>query len=59
MNLTPGVEIFAHSYSPFDQNITLQIDTNKQPVVIGSAISKRIFIELLTEQPQKLESINE
>jgi len=47
LNLTPGVEISLEAFSQFDHNITLRIGSNPTPVVVGPAISDRIFIELL------------
>jgi DtxR family Mn-dependent transcriptional regulator len=51
LELTPGTEIISAAFSPFDQNITLMVGTNKTTIVVGKAISSRIFVEFLNELP--------
>jgi DtxR family Mn-dependent transcriptional regulator len=45
LGLTPGTPVVVEAYSPFDGNLTLRAEGRDQPVVIGPAISSRIFID--------------
>jgi DtxR family transcriptional regulator, Mn-dependent transcriptional regulator len=45
IGLLPGVGLQVKHYSPFDQNLELEID-NQPARVIGLAISGRIFVEI-------------
>jgi len=45
--LPPGVRIQALAYSAFDQNLTLQVDERQERVVLGPAITRNIFIEIV------------
>jgi len=45
LGLVPGVEVKAEEYSPFDQNLTVKIQGQEKSVVIGPAITDRIFIK--------------
>jgi DtxR family Mn-dependent transcriptional regulator len=47
LGLVPGVEIESVAYSPFDQNLSLRVGKSGTAVVIGAAISNRIFIEIV------------
>jgi DtxR family Mn-dependent transcriptional regulator len=47
LGLLPGRKLSVKSYSPFDQNLGVQID-NQTARVIGLAISSRIFVEIQT-----------
>ncbi len=44
LGLVPGAQVEALEYSPFDQNLSLRVGQNERPIVIGIAISSRIFI---------------
>lgn len=46
LGLVPGVEIEAVVYSPFDQNISLRVGKSGAAIVVGIAISSRIFIDI-------------
>jgi DtxR family Mn-dependent transcriptional regulator len=46
LELVPGVEIESVAYSPFDQNLSLRVGKSGTAIVIGAAISNRIFIEI-------------
>ncbi len=43
LGLVPGAEVEAVAYSPFDQNLEVQVEGQKSRV-IGSAISSQIFV---------------
>lgn len=45
LGLMPGTKIEVKDYPPFDQKITLLEEGQKKNIVIGTAISSRIFIE--------------
>lgn len=46
LGLIPGVEVESVAYSPFDQNLSLRVGKSGTAIVIGAAISSRIFIEI-------------
>jgi DtxR family Mn-dependent transcriptional regulator len=45
LGLVPGVAVEAVEYSPFDQNLTVKIEGQGKTVIIGLAITGRIFIK--------------
>ncbi len=45
LGLVPEAKVKAIEFSQFDQNILLQVNEN-DPIVIGSAISHKIFVEI-------------
>jgi DtxR family Mn-dependent transcriptional regulator len=45
LGLTPGAQLAVVMYSPFDQNMSLQLE-NRQTITIGEIISSRIFVEV-------------
>jgi DtxR family Mn-dependent transcriptional regulator len=47
LGLIPGTKLSVNNYSPFDQNLGIQIG-NHTTRVIGLAISSRIFVEIQT-----------
>jgi DtxR family Mn-dependent transcriptional regulator len=47
LGLTPGVEVKALGFSPFDQNLSLRVGNGREAVIIGAAITTRIFVELI------------
>lgn len=46
LGLVPGAQVTAIAVSPYDHNLTLQIN-NSPPVVLGPGITTQIFIEIL------------
>ena len=46
LGIIPGAELDVTAYSSFDDNLTLQVKGQEKPIVIGSAISKHVFVEL-------------
>jgi DtxR family Mn-dependent transcriptional regulator len=52
VGLVPGTAIQVEAYSYFDENLTLLVGEKEKVVVIGPAISSRIFVE--TNPPQNL-----
>ena len=44
LGLVPGAEVEAIGYSPFDQNISLRVEKNPIPIVVGIAITRNIFV---------------
>jgi DtxR family transcriptional regulator, Mn-dependent transcriptional regulator len=46
LGLVPGAEVESVAYSPFDQNLSLRVGKSGTAIVIGAAISSRIFIEI-------------
>ena len=47
LGLIPGVRLKTLSVSPYDQVMRIQIQGQKQTIVLGPAITKRVFIEIL------------
>ncbi len=48
LGLTPGAQVEALDYSPYDQNLTLEVGPAPAPPrVIGVAITRQIFIEII------------
>ncbi len=47
LGLIPGTRLMILSVSPYDQVMHIQIQGQKQTVVLGPAITKRVFIEIL------------
>ncbi|MGD0753159.1 MAG: metal-dependent transcriptional regulator [Anaerolineales bacterium] len=47
LGLIPGARLKTLSVSPYDQVMRLQIQGQKQTVVLGPSITKRVFIEIL------------
>ena len=47
LGLIPGAHMRTLSVSPYDQVMRIQIQGQKQTVVLGPAITKRVFIEIL------------
>jgi len=50
LQLLPGSKIEVIDFSEFDQNLTLLIEGQERPVVLGVAISNRIFVEIDPKQ---------
>jgi DtxR family Mn-dependent transcriptional regulator len=48
--LLPGTRMEVKDFSTFDQNLTLLIEGQEKPIVIGAAISSRIFVVLDSKQ---------
>lgn len=46
LGLIPGAEVESVAYSPFDQNVSLRVEKRPTPIVVGIAISSRIFIQI-------------
>lgn len=55
VQLTPGAKITVENYSPLDQNLTLLVEGKKKSIVIGPAISSRIFVETNSSKSQTKE----
>jgi DtxR family transcriptional regulator, Mn-dependent transcriptional regulator len=47
LGLVPGAEVEIVAYSPFDQNTSLRVGTSGTAIVIGAAISSRVFVEII------------
>jgi DtxR family Mn-dependent transcriptional regulator len=47
LGLVPGAEIQTVAYSPFDQNTSLQVGRSEETVILGAAITSRIFVEII------------
>ena len=46
LGLILGTRLTILARSPFDDNLTLQVEAREEPIIIGPAISKHIFVEL-------------
>jgi DtxR family Mn-dependent transcriptional regulator len=47
LGLIPGVRLTVLDYSPFDDNLTIQIETQPKPVVLGPGVTDQVFVEIL------------
>lgn len=45
LGLTPQTHLAVLGYSPYDQNLTVQIDAQEKPLVIGAAITRQIYVK--------------
>jgi DtxR family Mn-dependent transcriptional regulator len=48
LNLVPGSHVEAVEYSPVDQNLKLRVDGHRRAIVVGQAITERVFISEIT-----------
>lgn len=49
LGLVPGAELLVTDYAPFDNNLTVQV-ADMQPMVLGVAITYKVFVEITSEQ---------
>lgn len=47
LGLTPEARLVVLAYSPFDGNLTLQVEGQPQPVVLGPNVTGQVFVEIL------------
>ena len=47
LGLIPGTQIKALEVSPYDQVMHLQVKRRREAVVLGSAVTNRVFVEIL------------
>ena len=43
--LVPQIRITVLEHSPFDDNLTIQIDGNKEKLVLGPRVTGQVFVE--------------
>jgi len=48
LGVIPGTLIEVAAYSPFDQNLTLKLIDNDEPIVLGPRITNEIYVEVVT-----------
>ena len=48
LGLTPGAQLTVVDYSPFDNNLMVQV-SGMPPVVLGLAVTYKVFVELLPD----------
>jgi DtxR family Mn-dependent transcriptional regulator len=46
MGLVPGAHFKVLDFSPFDNNLTLQVEAQEERVVLGPRVSRQIFVEM-------------
>jgi DtxR family Mn-dependent transcriptional regulator len=46
LGLTPEVRVTVLGYSPFDNNLRLQIEGQTAPIVLGQKITSQVFVDL-------------
>lgn len=46
LGLRPGATFQVTAFSPFDQNLSLQIDDREEPVVLGPSVTSQVYVEL-------------
>ena len=47
LGIVPQTVIEVTAYSPFDENLTLQVHTKLTPVVLGPKITRSVFVEII------------
>ncbi len=47
MGLVPGARLTILDFSPFDNNLTLQVEAQEERVVLGPRVSRQIFVEMV------------
>jgi DtxR family Mn-dependent transcriptional regulator len=47
LGLTPEVNLTVLGYSPFDNNLRLQVEGQPAPIVLGQKITSQVFVDLL------------
>lgn len=50
--LIPGAEIEVLEYTPYDNNLRLEVKESEQEIVLGAAVTAQIFVELDQEMDQ-------
>ncbi len=46
LGLIPGAQLVVTDYTPFDENLTIEIE-GRSPEVIGQAVARQVFVEVL------------
>jgi DtxR family Mn-dependent transcriptional regulator len=46
MGLVPGARLIVLDLSPFDNNLTLEVEAQEERVVLGPRVSRQIFVEM-------------
>jgi len=46
LGVVPGARVSATGYSPFDENLTIQVE-GQSPIVVGQAVTSQVFVELI------------
>lgn len=46
LGLLPGVQVSATGYSPYDENLTIQVE-GLPPSVVGKAVTSQVFVEII------------
>jgi DtxR family Mn-dependent transcriptional regulator len=47
LGIVPLAALEVTAFSPFDENLTLQVSTKPHPVVLGPKISRSVFVEII------------
>lgn len=47
LGLIPQIRTEIIDYSPFDENLTIQIEGQKETIVLGKRVTKQIFVDLI------------
>jgi DtxR family Mn-dependent transcriptional regulator len=45
IGMTPGAHLVVLEYSPFDQNLRLQVEGQAEQVILGPQVTRQIFVE--------------
>jgi DtxR family Mn-dependent transcriptional regulator len=48
LGLVPRARLLVVEHSPFDDNLSMQINGHAEPIVLGPGITSRIFVEVIT-----------
>ena len=47
MGIEPEAQLKVVDYSPFDNNLSVQIGDRKEPVVLGLRVTSQVFVEVV------------
>jgi hypothetical protein len=48
MGIEPASKLSVLEYSPFDNNLKVQIEGRSSPVVIGPRVTNQVFVDLIS-----------
>lgn len=51
--VTPHARLSVVGYTPFDNNLHILVEGQEQPIVLGEAITSKVFVEVLTPEAQR------
>jgi DtxR family Mn-dependent transcriptional regulator len=50
LGIKPGASVQVVVFSPFDQNLSLRIDNEQKPVVLGPSVTSQVYVHLVESE---------